>query len=123
MRTNGYGVFWSAAGIWSAHRLAYELHVGPIAPRFTIDHLCRNRDCVNPKHLEAGSHSQNIIRAVRGTTCRRGHALEGNAVPRGRSAQLVCLACKRLHGARWRARRKAKAAVTPSPAPETRPND
>lgn len=46
-----------------AHRHAYRDHVGPIPPGFTIDHLCRNRACVNPEHLEA---------VARGENCRRG---------------------------------------------------
>lgn len=36
-----------------AHRFAYELFVGPIPSGYDIDHVCRNRRCVNPAHLEA----------------------------------------------------------------------
>lgn len=45
-----------------AHRLAWELDNGPIAARLTIDHLCRQRCCVNPKHMEAVTQQQNCAR-------------------------------------------------------------
>lgn len=47
-----------------AHRLAYEMLVGPIAPDLEIDHLCRRRACVNPAHLEAVRHTVNVGRGM-----------------------------------------------------------
>jgi HNH endonuclease len=46
-----------------AHRWAHEHFVGPIPEGHTIDHLCRMRSCVNPGHLEAVIHAENIRRA------------------------------------------------------------
>lgn len=62
----GYGQFGvlTAEGVvgYRAHRLAYELEVGAIPPGMVLDHLCRNRRCVNPDHLEPVSDSENVRR-------------------------------------------------------------
>ena len=67
-----------------AHRVAYKLLIGPIPKDCEIDHLCRNRKCVNPQHLEAVSHKVNCLRgnsppAIRSrqTHCAKGHPLVG----------------------------------------------
>ena len=49
---DGYGVAWGGRGKTLAHRVEYERHVGPIPQGLTLDHLCRERGCVNPEHLE-----------------------------------------------------------------------
>lgn len=71
-----------------AHRLTYELFVGPIPSWAEIDHLCRVRACVRPDHLEAVSHSVNVRRGVAPersvarfaaqTHCKQGHPLAGD---------------------------------------------
>jgi hypothetical protein len=59
---NGYGKFSYNGQPRYAHRVSYELHVGPIPNNLVIDHLCGNTRCVNPDHLEAVTQQTNIIR-------------------------------------------------------------
>jgi hypothetical protein len=76
----GYGVFWLVDRTYMAHRVAYEHWKGKIPVGLTIDHLCRNHQCVNPKHLEAVSFRTNVLRGesfaaihAKKTECKRGH--------------------------------------------------
>lgn len=73
-----------------AHRFAYELLVGPIPLGLTIDHLCENKMCVNPKHLEPTTIGENARRASEKTHCLRGHKF---TTQNGRH---VCKQCKAL---------------------------
>lgn len=57
---NGYGAAF-VAGARLAHRVSYIAFVGPIAPGFVVDHLCRVRSCVNPDHLRAVTSRENIL--------------------------------------------------------------
>lgn len=68
------------------HRMMYELAIGPIAAEMTIDHLCRNRLCVRPDHLEVVPFVVNVMRGVSPTAnkarqdvCTKGlHPLSGD---------------------------------------------
>ena len=99
---DGYGNF-QFAGARSSHRAAYITMVGPVARGMQLDHLCRNRACCNPTHLEPVSLQENLRRGINGnkTHCWRGHPFtEANtytAPTRGNRRQ--CLACIRERSA------------------------
>jgi hypothetical protein len=58
----GYGVVHGTHGTKYAHRLSYERFVGPIPIGMALDHLCENRWCVNPDHLEIVTSGENTTR-------------------------------------------------------------
>lgn len=70
----GYGQLYVAPKVVYTHRFTYERFVGRIPKGYEIDHLCRNRKCCNPRHLEAVKHHTNVNRGYWGkNTCSRGH--------------------------------------------------
>src|ERR1035437_3762426 len=82
--SNGYGRACLNYKVISSHRLVYKYFKGKIPLEKQIDHLCRNRICVNPEHLEAVSQQENMARGLgnaaqnsRKTHCFRGHLLSG----------------------------------------------
>ncbi|MBX9587871.1 MAG: HNH endonuclease [Hyphomonadaceae bacterium] len=87
------------------HRLMYQLFVGGIPPGREIDHLCRNRICCNPVHLEAITREENIrrgagpalLKALNGnkTHCVRGHPFNQQNTYRRPAGGRACRTCER----------------------------
>lgn len=87
-------------GMLKAHRVSYELLVGPIPPGLELDHLCRNRKCVNPAHLEPVTHRENGLRGVgvgaknaAKTHCTNGHPLSGDNLRISKRGWRECQTC------------------------------
>lgn len=83
-----------------AHRWSYEWYVGPIPEGFDIDHLCRVRACVNPDHLEAVTHRENVLRGIgpsaihaAQTHCIHGHEFTPENTKIRSDGGRRCLAC------------------------------
>lgn len=93
---DGYGRFWITPDkAVEAHRFAYELLVGPIPPGLVIDHLCRNRACQNPAHMEPVTNRANILRGegVTATAARRDRCVNGHAFDREWGGRRYCGTC------------------------------
>ena len=109
---NGYAKFWANGKSIKAHRFAYELLVGIIPVHLEIDHLCRNRGCVNPKHMETVTRSENTRRGLlpnigrvfqrSKTHCPAGHAYDLINTYFRHDGGRDCKACSSRRGKIWR---------------------
>lgn len=79
-----------------SHRFVYEQMVGPIPDGITIDHLCRNRCCLNPAHLEPVTGRENTQRGWRKnkTHCKHGHPLSGQNLIVNKNGSRNCRECR-----------------------------
>lgn len=107
LNDNGYGIGYKDGKRYSAHRAAYEYAIGPIPEGLQLDHLCRNRSCVNPRHLEPvtpkenGLRSENKIwKAHLSNFCKHGHEFtEDNTtyvVNKKGYRERVCRTCRKI---------------------------
>jgi hypothetical protein len=94
--SRGYGSVQHDRRRVSVHRLTYELLIGPIPDDLTVDHLCRNKRCANPAHMEPVTRRVNVLRAQpERRRCPQGHALAGpNLVVRVRRDTEIHRMCR-----------------------------
>ena len=105
-RPDGYVQIRVANRLVYAHRISYEVFVGPIPEGLTLDHLCRVRACVNPEHLEPVTLRENIRRGesesaknARKAHCKRGHPLSRENLIVESNGRRKCRTCARARDA------------------------
>jgi len=83
--SNGYGWTTCFGRRQAVHRISYQLFIGPIPTGCVLDHLCRNRCCINPEHLDPVTQLENMRRGIgfiaaqmKRTACPKGHPLTGD---------------------------------------------
>jgi hypothetical protein len=115
----GYGQFKLRGKIYYAHRLSFLLNKGEIESGLELDHLCKTPLCVNPDHLEAVTHQENMLRsnsvsgiAAKKTHCTKGHPYDNiNTYIVHRKDGRVerhCRSCKKYYkSAEWKALKSA----------------
>lgn len=103
----GYGRVVLGGKVRQAHRVVYELLSGEIPAGLQIDHLCRNRLCVNPAHLEPVTQQVNFERAgprynALKTRCIRGHPFDTENTVKDRRGKRFCRACRAIYRKRYK---------------------
>lgn len=109
--SDGYGSFTLANRMVGAHRLAFELERGEIPAGLELDHLCSQRDCVNPRHLDPVTHQENIRRGRTGIAnrskdrCPEGHVYDAVRIRTDGTTHRACKRCSARYTRNHRARK------------------
>jgi hypothetical protein len=121
----GYGQMRVAGRREYVHRISYQLHKGAIPDGLAIDHLCRNRACINPEHLEAVHPKTNAMRgrapgilAYWANRCFKGHEFTPKNTITTPSGHRRCRTCENASQRKYRLARKQRLAQISAPEPE-----
>jgi len=117
---NGYGFFALLGKSRGAHRASFTIAHGAIPDGMWVDHVCRNRACVNPAHLRAVTPKTNALENNIGLTaqnavkthCDKGHKLAGENLRIEKRGWRLCVICQRAHNRAYRARLSAARLAT-----------
>ncbi len=95
--------------VFYPHRLMFHWFKHPLPNDLTIDHLCKNRRCLNPDHMEAVTIAENVGRAVKRAYCKRGHPQTAkNRYTAPGSGQTRCKPCIKVRNKVTRSNKRAK---------------
>ena len=114
----GYSRFQFGGRMTPAHRVAYEWYAGAVPAGFTLDHLCRNRSCVKPAHLEIVTPRENTLRGTspsavcaRKAECVHGHPFSEDNTRRRSDGRRRCRVCQKAAEKKYKHRIRAKGVV------------
>lgn len=109
-KRKAYGAVQHGGRVQQAHRVMYELVVGPIAEGLVLDHLCRVPACVRPEHLEPVTQMENLRRGKwkrsHPAICTHGHEMIGHNIIVRKSGGWNCRTCASEASRRYLARKK-----------------
>ena len=121
----GYGQFNDGTTMVRAHRFAYTAFVGEIPDGLDLDHLCRNRWCVNPDHLEPVTRSENLRRGYAARSprrhCAQGHPFDQSNTFTRKDGGRGCRSCRNEASRASKARARAARAATTTQPERTQP--
>lgn len=115
--SNGYGRFWFNKRLWLAHRVAFLLAGKEIPKGFVMDHICRNRRCVNPAHLRTLTSKENTLigegitaRRLRSPVCAKGHPWKEETTRQNKIGR-QCEICRKKGHIEWLEKNKDKVKI------------